>query len=51
MKEIHEAFQALESDRILATILDFVKETEKKYQANVCKSQLHANTIIPTIKN
>ena len=39
MKQIHEAVQALESDMILAAILDFVKEAEKRnakeiYRAN-----------------
>ena len=32
MKQIHEAVQALESDRILAAILDFVEEAEKRQQ-------------------
>ena len=51
MKQIHKAVQALESDRILAAILDFVEEAEKRrkkiYRASflgpICILQIFRN--------
>ena len=49
MKQIHEAVQALESDRILAAILDFVEETQKprkKIPGKFLRANMHTVNIL-----
>ena len=48
MKQIHEAVAALESDRILAAILDFVEKAEKrqkKLQGIFPRANMHTGKI------